>query len=194
MTRFKASFKKNIVLMGIISIVLIIFLFILTDLKDNSNQRISIGGSFILTDQNGQIFDTSKFRTKKLIYFGYTFCPDVCPFDLLKLSKFLTSNPNLVNKFKPIFVTIDPERDDKYNLNSYLENFEGNIVGLTGTNEQIDLVKQQFRVYVKLNKSSDTDTNYLVDHTTLFYLLDENDNYITHFRPDDLSNELIKFL
>ena len=194
MTRFKASFKKNIVLMGIISIVLIIFLFILTDLKDNSNQRISIGGSFILTDQNGQIFDTSKFRKKKLIYFGYTFCPDVCPFDLLKLSKFLTSNPNLVNKFKPIFVTIDPERDDKYNLNSYLENFEGNIVGLTGTNEQIDLVKQQFRVYVKLNKSSDTDTNYLVDHTTLFYLLDENDNYITHFRPDDLSNELIKFL
>mgnify|MGYP001344294762 CR=1 FL=1 len=194
MTRFKASFKKNIILTGIISIVLIIFLFILTDLKDNSNQRISIGGSFILTDQNGQIFDTSKFRTKKLIYFGYTFCPDVCPFDLLKLSKFLTSNPNLVNKFKPIFVTIDPERDDKYNLNSYLENFEGNIVGLTGTNEQIDLVKQQFRVYVKLNKSSDTDTNYLVDHTTLFYLLDENDNYITHLRPDDLSNELIKFL
>tara|TARA_B100000989_G_scaffold7810_1_gene5407 strand:+ start:6386 stop:6970 length:585 start_codon:yes stop_codon:yes gene_type:complete len=194
MRRFKSSFKKNIIFTSLILLVLFIFLLILTNLKENSSNRISIGGSFILTDQNGQVFDSSKFRMKKLIYFGYTFCPDVCPFDLLKLSKFLNSNPNYVYKFKSIFVTIDPDRDGIKSLSSYLENFNSNIVGLTGTNQQIDAIKQKFRIYVKKNKTKDDDKNYLVDHTTLFFLMDENDNYITHFRPDDLSDDLQKFL
>ena len=194
MGRFKSTFRKNIIFTSLILLVLCIFLLILTNLKENSSKRISIGGSFILTDQNGQIFDSSKFRIKKLIYFGYTFCPDVCPFDLLKLSKLLSLNPDLVYKFKSIFVTIDPDRDDIKNLNSYLESFDESIIGLTGTNQQIDLVKQKFRIYVKKNKTNDDDKNYLVDHTALFFLMDENDNYITHFRPDDLSDELQKFL
>ena len=194
MRRFKSTFKKNIIFTSLILLVLFIFLLILTNLKENSSNRISIGGSFILTDQNGQVFDSSKFRMKKLIYFGYTFCPDVCPFDLLKLSKFLNSNPNYVYKFKSIFVTIDPDRDGIKSLSSYLENFNSNIVGLTGTNQQIDAIKQKFRIYVKKNKTKDDDKNYLVDHTTLFFLMDENDNYITHFRPDDLSDDLQKFL
>lgn len=194
MRRFKSSFKKNIIFTSLILLVLFIFLLILTNLKENSSNRISIGGSFILTDQNGQVFDSSKFKMKKLIYFGYTFCPDVCPFDLLKLSKFLNSNPNYVYKFKSIFVTIDPDRDGIKSLSSYLENFNSNIVGLTGTNQQIDAIKQKFRIYVKKNKTKDDDKNYLVDHTTLFFLMDENDNYITHFRPDDLSDDLQKFL
>ena len=194
MGRFKSTFRKNIIFTSLILLVLCIFLLILTNLKENSSKRISIGGSFILTDQNGQIFNSSKFRIKKLIYFGYTFCPDVCPFDLLKLSKLLSLNPDLVYKFKSIFVTIDPDRDDIKNLNSYLESFDENIIGLTGTNQQIDLVKQKFRIYVKKNKTNDDDKNYLVDHTALFFLMDENDNYITHFRPDDLSDELQKFL
>ena len=194
MGRFKSTFRKNIIFTSLILLVLCIFLLILTNLKENSSKRISIGGSFILTDQNGQIFNSSKFRIKKLIYFGYTFCPDVCPFDLLKLSKLLSLNPDLVYKFKSIFVTIDPDRDDVKNLNSYLESFDENIIGLTGTNQQIDLVKQKFRIYVKKNKTNDDDKNYLVDHTALFFLMDENDNYITHFRPDDLSDELQKFL
>ena len=194
MRRFKSSFKKNIIFTSLILLVLFIFLLILTNLKENSSNRISIGGSFILTDQNGQVFDSSKFRMKKLIYFGYTFCPDVCPFDLLKLSKLLNSNPNYVYKFKSIFVTIDPDRDGIKSLSSYLENFNSNIVGLTGTNQQIDAIKQKFRIYVKKNKTKDDDKNYLVDHTTLFFLMDENDNYITHFRPDDLSDDLQKFL
>ena len=194
MRRFKSSFKKNILFTSVILLVLCIFFLILTNLKENSSNRISIGGSFILTDQNGQVFDSSKFKMKKLIYFGYTFCPDVCPFDLLKLSKFLNSNPNYVYKFKSIFVTIDPDRDGIKSLSSYLENFNSNIVGLTGTNQQIDAIKQKFRIYVKKNKTKDDDKNYLVDHTTLFFLMDENDNYITHFRPDDLSDDLQKFL
>lgn len=194
MRRFKSSFKKNIIFTSLILLVLFIFLLILTNLKENSSNRISIGGSFILTDQNGQVFDSSKFRMKKLIYFGYTFCPDVCPFDLLKLSKLLNSKPSYVYKFKSIFVTIDPDRDSIKSLSSYLENFNSNIIGLTGTNQQIDTIKQKFRIYVKKNKTKNDDENYLVDHTTLFFLMDENDDYITHFRPDDLSNNLQKFL
>ena len=194
MRRFRSSFKKNIIFTSLILLVLCIFLLVLTNLKENSKNRISIGGSFILTDQNGQVFDSSKFRMKKLIYFGYTFCPDVCPFDLLKLSKLLNSKPSYVYKFKSIFVTIDPDRDSIKSLSSYLENFNSNIIGLTGTNQQIDTIKQKFRIYVKKNKTKNDDENYLVDHTTLFFLMDENDDYITHFRPDDLSNNLQKFL
>ena len=194
MRRFRSSFKKNIIFTSLILLVLCIFLLVLTNLKENSKDRISIGGSFILTDQNGQVFDSSKFRMKKLIYFGYTFCPDVCPFDLLKLSKLLNSKPSYVYKFKSIFVTIDPDRDSIKSLSSYLENFNSNIIGLTGTNQQIDTIKQKFRIYVKKNKTKNDDENYLVDHTTLFFLMDENDDYITHFRPDDLTNNLQKFL
>jgi len=194
MRRFRSSFKKNIIFTSLILLVLCIFLLVLTNLKENSKDRISIGGSFILTDQNGQVFDSSKFRMKKLIYFGYTFCPDVCPFDLLKLSKLLNSKPSYVYKFKSIFVTIDPDRDSIKSLSSYLENFNSNIIGLTGTNQQIDTIKQKFRIYVKKNKTKNDDENYLVDHTALFFLMDENDDYITHFRPDDLSDNLQKFL
>ena len=87
-------------------------------------QLISLGGSFILTDQNGKTFDSRKVNLKKLIYFGYTYCPDICPFDLLKISKIFENNPNLKNEIKPIFITVDPERDTIKKLKIFMENFD----------------------------------------------------------------------
>ena len=145
-----------------------------------------MGGSFILTDQNGEIFDSSKVNLKKLIYFGYTYCPDICPFDLLKISKIFENNPNLKNEIKPIFITVDPERDTIKNLKIFMENFDQSFSALTGTNEEIKKVLKKFKIYVKINKSSPIDKDYLIDHSSLIFLLDKNDNYIKFFRPNEL--------
>ena len=80
-------------------------------LYDKKTPSVSLGGSFILTDQNGEIFNSRKVNLKKLVYFGYTYCPDICPFDLLKISKIFENNPNLKSEIKPVFITVDPERD-----------------------------------------------------------------------------------
>lgn len=153
-----------------------------------------IGGDFSLIDQNGEIFKSKYFKKKKLLYFGYTSCPDVCPFDLLKLSNLLDKNPILNKTLQSIFVSIDPDRDTTEVLKDYLDNFNPNIIGLTGSNEQINKIKKKFRIYVKLNKKNTKDTNYLVDHTVLFFLVNENDEYITHFRPNELESKIFKYI
>lgn len=153
-----------------------------------------IGGDFSLIDQNGEIFKSKYFKKKKLLYFGYTSCPDVCPFDLLKLSNLLDKNPILNKTLQSIFVSIDPDRDTTEVLKDYLDNFNPNIIGLTGSNEQINKIKKKFRIYVKLNKKNTKDTNYLVDHTVLFFLVNEDDEYITHFRPNELESKIFKYI
>ena len=154
----------------------------------------NIGGSFQLIDINGQIFNSKSINKKKLIYFGYTFCPDVCPFDLLKLSTFIDNNPKLQDQIEFIFITIDPERDDVLQVRSFLENFNPLIQGLTGSKKEIDYVIKNFRIFVKKNIESEKNENYLIDHSSLFFLLDENDFYITHFRPDAFKSRIQDYL
>ena len=91
-------------------------------------------------------------------------------------------------------MSIDPDRDTTEVLKDYLDNFNPNIIGLTGSNEQINKIKKKFRIYVKLNKKNTKDTNYLVDHTVLFFLVNENDEYITHFRPNELESKIFKYI
>ena len=174
----------------LVFVILIGFVFINFFLQNNFENN-SLGGSFSLTDQNGNNFDSKKLKKKKLIYFGYTFCPDVCPFDLLKISKIFQSNSHLKEKIKPIFITVDPERDTLEKLKVFMENFDQSILGLTGTNEDIKKVIKKFRIYVKMNKKSPEDKSYLIDHSSLIFLMDENDNFLKFFRPNDFSLDLI---
>ena len=127
-------------------------IYVISFLKKKSADEVYIGGNFSLIDQNGNPFFSQDVKKKKLIYFGYTFCPDICPFDLLKLSNFLDNNPSVSEKVQSIFVSIDPERDNIERINEYLSNFNQNILGLTGDVQKIDDIKRKFRVYVKLNK------------------------------------------
>ena len=150
----------------------------------------SLGGSFILTDQHGKVFDSKKVGLKKLLYFGYTYCPDICPLDLLKISKIFENNPNLKNEIKPVFITVDPERDTIKKLKIFMENFDKSITALTGTNQEIKNVLRKFKIYVKMNKSSPIDDDYLIDHSSLIFLLDKNDRYIKFFRPNELKEDL----
>ena len=157
---------------------------------DKKSPSASLGGSFILTDQHGKVFDSKKVNLKKLLYFGYTYCPDICPLDLLKISKIFENNPILKNEIKPIFITVDPERDTIKKLKIFMENFDKSITALTGTNQEIKNVLRKFKIYVKMNKSSPVDDDYLIDHSSLIFLLDKNDRYIKLFRPNDLKKGL----
>ena len=189
--KYKFIFKKNLSLMLVLVIVISIGIIAIEIIKNKAdNMNIELGGSFLLTDQNNVPFDSKSFNKKKLIYFGYTYCPDVCPFDILKLSKFLDENPSIHKDLKSIFITVDPERDQPDQIKSFLDNFNPSIVGLTGTSEEIKNVVKKYKIYVKKNRSSKNDQNYLVDHSSLFFLVDKNDRYISHFRPDDFDSKI----
>ena len=191
--KHKSIFKKNALMMASIIIVLIISIFLIDQIQSRqANKNFNIGGNFILTNQNGVEYDSKQIKKKKLIYFGYTFCPDVCPFDVLKLSNFLDSNPNLKDDVEFIFITVDPERDRTEQIKSFLENFNPSIIGLTGSKSQVEKVIGDYRIFVRINGSKDDD-NYLVDHSSLFFLIDQEDNYISHFRPDDFKKNVDKF-
>ena len=191
MPNYKLLFKKNLLMMSILVFFILIVIIFINFLYGKKTPTLTLGGSFILTDQNGKTFDSRKVNLKKLIYFGYTYCPDICPFDLLKISKIFENNPNLKNEIKPIFITVDPERDTIKKLKIFMENFDQSFSALTGSNEEIKKVLKKFKIYVKINKSSPIDKDYLIDHSSLIFLLDKNDNYIKFFRPKELNEGMI---
>ena len=190
MPNYKPLFKKNLLMMTILVFFLLVVIFFINFLYDKKSPSASLGGSFILTDQHGKVFDSKKVNLKKLLYFGYTYCPDICPLDLLKISKIFENNPILKNEIKPIFITVDPERDTIKKLKIFMENFDKSITALTGTNQEIKNVLRKFKIYVKMNKSSPVDDDYLIDHSSLIFLLDKNDRYIKFFRPNELKEGL----
>ncbi len=108
------------------------------------------------------------------------------------MSKLLDTKPDLTNKIEFIFITVDPNRDNVTQIKSFLDNFNSSIIGLTGSQKQIDDVVKNFRIFVKINGDLN-DPNYLIDHSGLFFLIDENDNYISHFRPDDFKFNIDKY-
>ena len=190
MPNYKPLFKKNLLMMTILVFFILVVIFFINFLYEKKNPSASLGGSFILTDQNGKVFDSKKVNLKKLLYFGYTYCPDICPLDLLKISKIFENNPNLKNEIKPLFITVDPERDTVNKLKFFMENFDKSITALTGTNQEIKNVLRKFKIYVRINKSSPVDEDYLIDHSSLIFLLDKNDRYIKFFRPNELKEDL----
>lgn len=137
-----------------------------------------IGGTFSLTDQDGQTVSDTDFAGKhRIIYFGYSFCPDVCPIDLQKIAAgfalFEKQQPERAAKIQPIFITIDPERDTPAVLKQYVSAFHPRLIGLTGTPEQIKAVADAYLVMYKAQKpeGSGEGAGYLVDHSRQAYLM-----------------------
>lgn len=192
MRRFKSIFIKNSISMLVIAITLFIGIYIITQYKKKENTDINIGGSFKLINQKGELYLSERSSKKKVLYFGYTFCPDVCPIDILKISRFVDKSPELTKTFDFIFITVDPERDNQSQMKNFMSNFNENLIGLTGKTEIIDNVLSKYRVYVKRNKEGDE--NYLVDHSSLIFLINEKDEYITHFSPKDFESKFPNFI
>ena len=135
-----------------------------------------IGGPFALTDQDGRPARDTDFAGKyRIVYFGYTFCPDVCPVDArnigLGLSAVEKSDPALGAKIVPIFISVDPARDTPAVLKSFVANFHPRMIGLTGSAAAIDAVAKEYAVYYKKGELT-PGGGYMVDHARATYLMD----------------------
>ena len=132
-----------------------------------------VGGPFALVDQDARSVTERTYAGKwRLMYFGYTFCPDVCPVDVQKLAQGLralaAADPARAAKVVPIFVTVDPARDTPAVLKIFVRAFSPTLVGLTGSVAQVDAAAKAYKVYVHRGSGRD----YLVDHSAIMYLMD----------------------
>ena len=136
----------------------------------------TIGGDFAAVDKTGKTVHFNDFAGKwRIVYFGYSFCPDVCPLDLQHLMQgyhaFAKASPALAKDVQPIFVTIDPERDTPQKVGEFTANFGPELLGLTGTPAQIAAAAGAFKVYYARNDGK-TPGSYLMDHSRAAYLMD----------------------
>ncbi|HZQ01642.1 MAG TPA: SCO family protein [Reyranella sp.] len=142
----------------------------------------AIGGPFTLVDQDGHAFSSDNLKGKPtLIYFGYTYCPDVCPTSLLLMETAIEKlGPDAAKKVNLVFITIDPERDTPKLLKDYVGNFGPTFIGLTGTPDQVAAAARAYRVYYQKVPGKDG-APYLMDHSSIVYLLDRSGRFVTHF-------------
>ena len=141
-----------------------------------------VGGPFTLTDQDGKRVTDQDFRGKyMLIFFGYTYCPDFCPSELQVMSAAIDELGTEGEKIQPVFITIDPARDDPETLKIYVGNFHPRMVGLTGSEEDIAAVAKEYRVYYAKAKGFEDKPDYLMDHSTLVYLRGPDGRFVKHF-------------
>jgi protein SCO1/2 len=137
-----------------------------------------VGGTFHLVDHNGQDFSDADLKGKyTLVYFGFTHCPDICPEELDKMAGMidLVKEKNGEGVLKPIFISCDPARDTPEVIRSYLKEFHGDILGMTGTWEEVKEVCKAYRVYFSTPPDVKPGQDYLVDHSIYFYLMGEFD-------------------
>ncbi len=134
----------------------------------------AIGGDFALTNSKGEIVRWGDFAGKyRVVYFGYAFCPDICPTDMQRVAQGLkvlkTGDPDKAAKIVPIFITIDPERDTREVVGEFAAAFSPDIIGLTGTPEQIAATAKAFKVFYAKGEPV-AGGGYLVDHSNVVYL------------------------
>jgi protein SCO1/2 len=161
-----------------------------------------IGGAFELLDQSGETRTQADFAGRHmLVYFGYTYCPDVCPTSLSIMSQALdlleAETGSLEDRVVPVFVTVDPARDDVSAMAAYAEHFHPHLVALTGSDEQIAAAAKAYRVYYR--KAEDPSASeYLMDHSSFIYLMGPDGTYVSHFAhnasPQEVAEGLKGFL
>jgi protein SCO1/2 len=155
--------------------------------------RGTVGGPFTLTDQTGRARSDGEFRGKLMVvYFGYTFCPDVCPADLLSITQALDALGPAARDIQPIFITIDPERDTRL-LAGYVSAFHKSLIGLTGSPEDIRKVANSYKAfYAKVPGENDGD--YAIDHTGVIYLMGKAGEYLGFMPPQTGPERLTEIL
>lgn len=167
--------------------------------QDNERHLPDLGGPFTLTDQFNKKRTNTEFRGKyMLVYFGYTFCPDVCPLGLRNISSALDLLERDLDQVVPIFITIDPERDQPEALRSYASTIHSSFVMLTGPQKELDPVLKAYNVYAVKAKPDGTMADYLMDHSSLVYLMDRNGKLVDFFphteSPQKIADTIHKHL
>ncbi len=161
----------------------------------------TIGGAFTLADKTGKAVNWDDFAGKyRIVYFGYTFCPDVCPVDVAALmqgfTRFEKAHGALAADLQPIFISIDPARDTPAVVGEFAAAFSPRLIGLTGSPAQVDVAAKAFRVYYA--KGAQSAGGYLMDHSRAAYLMDRTGQPLStlpvDLGPDAVAAELAKWV
>lgn len=168
-------------------ILLVIVISMSTDIKAD------IGGDFTLKDQNNNDFTLSNSSNTKIIFFGFLNCPDICPTALSEVSGLLKKLEGLSKNIDPIFITVDPDRDTPELLKNYLAFFDERIIGLTGTQDEIEKIANQYHVYYSY-QNKDKTKDYVVNHTANMYLVDKDNKVEKIFTPGTPFSEFYKYV
>jgi len=151
--------------------------------------RVPIGGPFALSDVDGRPVSEADFSGGYLlVYFGYTYCPDVCPTELATMSSALEAleeaGPAQAARLTPLFVTLDPARDSPAALRAYMAHFHPRFRALTGSDEQIAAMAESYRVTYR-RVFTENGQDYILDHTAYVFLIGPDGRYVTHFTPQE---------
>jgi cytochrome oxidase Cu insertion factor (SCO1/SenC/PrrC family) len=162
--------------------------------------REPVGGPFELIDHTGKPRTSGDFRGQlMLVYFGFTYCPDICPTDLQEIGLTLDKLGTEADGVQPLFITIDPERDTAQHLAEYVPMFHPRLIGLTGSADAIRKAADAYKVYyarVDPPKESVKQDNgyYTVDHTAYIYLMDREGNYLGFFPPGTSADRMVEII
>ena len=174
--------RKKLILLSTIIISFIIILiatFIFAEYlsRKNAPQKISeIIDKVHLIDHYGKPFKKSTLKNRpSLLFFGFTNCPEICPTTLADLSEITIEITSSVDEINIIFVTLDPQRDNKKHLKDYIQYFDGNIIGVTGDKIEIKKFAENWRVFYETVKTSNN--NYTLNHTATVFMIDESGSF-----------------
>lgn len=158
------------------------------------NGKSLVGGAFSLTNHRGERVSHEDFRGKfMLAYFGYTYCPDICPQELQVMTEALERLGDKAKKVQPVFITIDPDRDTVEHMATYVTHFHPDLIGLTGTADEILEVAKAYRVlFQKVEDPSSSD--YLMNHSSTTFLMDEDGEYAAHFVLGTTVDEMVEVI
>lgn len=159
--------------------------------------QAAIGGAFELVSETGEtVTDKDVFTKPSLVYFGYTFCPDVCPMDTFRNAEAVEVLKELGYDVQPVFISIDPERDTPEVVADFTDALHPEMLGLTGTPEQVAAASRAYKTYFR--KQDGDPEYYLVDHSTFTYFVLPEVGFVDFFRrdvtPDEMAERVKCFL
>jgi len=141
-----------------------------------------VGGPFTMVNHRGETVTEKSFLGKPmLLFFGFTFCPDVCPTELQVMAAALEELGDKGKDIQPIFVSIDPERDTPAVMAVYVSNFGDRFIGLTGSAEQVATIAGAYRIFYARQENKERPADYLMDHTSIVYLMGPDGKFLKHF-------------
>jgi len=149
----------------------------------HADKEIDIGGDFSLTDHNNKQFSLKQLRGKLVIlFFGYTYCPDICPSELGTMARILKKLGNDSDKVSALFISVDPERDTPKKLKEYVPYFSKDLIGLTGSKDEIAEITKAYKVQTKIHSKKENSDYYLIDHSANLYVMNTQGKLI-HLIP-----------
>jgi protein SCO1/2 len=160
-------------------------------LSGSQPAALTVGGPFSLIDGDGKPVTDQTWRGKyMLVYFGYTYCPDVCPTTLTNVATALDKLGPKADEIQPLFITVDPKRDTPAVVKQYAAAFGPRIIGLTGTPQQIDVAAKAYRVYYAEHRTGPGPDDYSMDHSSVLYLMGPDGRFIAPVRADQDGPEI----